>query len=262
MEKKCKKAKWLSEEALQISVKRREAKSKGEKERYKHLNAEFQRIARRDKKAFLSDQCKEIEENNRLGKTRDLFKKIRDTKGTSHAKMGLIRDRNRMDLTEAEDIKKRWQEYTELYRRDLHDPGNHDDVITHLEPDILECEVKWALGSITMNKSSGSDGIPAELFQILKHDAVKVLHSVCQQIGKTQQWPQDWKRPVFIPIPKKGNSKECSNYHTIVLISHASKVMLKILQARLQEHVNHELADVQAGFRKGRGTRDQIANIR
>ena len=134
-------------------------------------------------------------------------------------------------------------------------------MITHLEPDILECEVKWALGSITMNKASGSDGIPIELFQILNDDAVKVLHSIGQQIWKTQQWPQDWRRSVFIPISKKGNAKECSNYHTIALISHASKVMLKILQARLQQHVNHELSDVQAGFRKGRGTRDQIANI-
>ena len=177
MEKKCKKAKWLSEEGLQIAVKRREAKRKGEKERYSHLNAEFQRIARRDKKAFLSDQCKEIEENNRIGKSRDFFKKIRDTKATFHAKMGSIKDRNGMDLTEAEDIKKKWQEYTEeLYRTDLHDPDNHDGVITHLEPDILECEVKWALERITMNKSSGCDGIPVELFQILKDDAVKVLH--------------------------------------------------------------------------------------
>ena len=151
--KKCKKAKWLSEEALQIAVKRREAKSKGEKEIYKHLNAEFQRIARRDKKAFLSDQCKEIEEKNRTGKTRSL-QEIRDTKGTFHAKMGTIKDRNGMDLIEAENIKKRWQEYTEeLYKKDLHDPDNHDGVITHLEPDILECEVKWALGSITMNKA-------------------------------------------------------------------------------------------------------------
>ena len=218
---------------LTLAVKRREAKSKGEKERHTHLNAEFQRIARRDKKAFFSDQCKEIEENKRMGKTRDLFKKIRDTEGTFHAKMGLIKDRNGMDLTEAEDIKKRWQEYTQLYKKELHDPDNHDGVITHLEPDILECEVKRALESITMNKASGWDGIPVELFQILKDDAVKVLHSICQQIWKTQQWPQDWKRSVSIPIPKKGNAKECSNYRTIVLISHASKVMLKILQARL-----------------------------
>ena len=187
MEKKCKKEKWLSEEALQIAVKRREVKSKGEKERYKDLNAEFQRIARRDKKAFLSDQCKEIEEKNRMGKTRDLIKKIRDTKGIFHTKMGLIKDRNGMDLTEAEDIKKRWQEYTdELYKKDLHDPDNHNGVITHLEPDILNCEVMWALGSITMNKASRDDGIPAELFQVLK-DTVEVLHSICQKIWKTQQ---------------------------------------------------------------------------
>ena len=177
---KCKKAKWLSEEVLQIAVKRREVKSKGEKERYTHLNAEFQRITRRDKKAFLSDQCKEIEENNRMDKTKDLFKNIRDIKGTFHGKMGSIKDRNGMDLTEAEDTKKRWQEYTEeLYKKDLHDPDNHDDVIPHLESDILECEVKWALGSITSNKASGGDRIPVELFQILKNDAVKVLHSIC-----------------------------------------------------------------------------------
>ena len=162
-------------------------------------------------KAFLSDQCKEIEENNRMGKTRDLFKKIRDTKGTFHAMMGSIKDRNDMDLTEAEDIKKKWQEYTEeLYKKDIYDPDNHDAVITHthLNPDILECEVKWALGCITMNIASASDGIPVELFQILKDDAVKVLRSICQQIWKTQQWPQDWKRSVFIPIPKKSNAKE------------------------------------------------------
>ena len=170
-------------------------KSKGEKERHTHLNAEFQRIARRDKKAFLSDQCKEIEENNRMGKIRDLFKKIRDTKGTFHAKKGSIKGRNGMDLTEAEDIKKRRQEYTEeLYKKDLHDPDNHDDVITYLEPDILECEVKRALESITTNRASGGDGIPVELFQILKDDAVKVLHSICQQIWKTQEWSQDGKR--------------------------------------------------------------------
>ena len=197
-----------------------------------------------------------------MGKSRDLFKKIRDSKGTLHAKMGSIKGRNGMDLTEAEDIKKRWQEYIEeLYQKDLHDPDKHDGVIIHLEPDILECEVKWALGSITTNKARGDDGIPVELFQIPKDDAVKVLHSTCQQILKTQQWPQDRKRSVFIPIPKKGNAKECSNYYTIALISHASKVMLKILQARLQQYVNHELPDVQADFRKGRGTRDQIDNI-
>ena len=171
---------------------------------------------------------------------RNLFKKIRDTNGTFRAKMGTIKDRNSMDLTESEDIKKGQQEYTELYKKDFHDPDNHDGVITHLKPDILECEVKWALGSITTNKASGGDGIPVELFQILKDGAVKVLHSICQQIWKTQQWTQDWKRSVFIPIPKKGNAKECSNYSTIALISHTSKVMLKMLkmlQARLQQYV-------------------------
>ena len=197
-----------------------------------------------------------------MGKTSDLFKKIRDTKGAFHAKIGSIKGRNGMDLKEAEDIKKRWQEYTEeLYKKDLHDPDNQDGVVTHLEPDILPCEVKWALESITMNKASGGDRIPVEIFQILKDDALKVLHSICQQIWKTQQWPQDWKRSVFILISKKGNPRECSNYCTISLISHASKAMLKILQARLQQYVNHELPDVQAGFRKGRGTRDQIGNI-
>ena len=166
-----------------------------------------------------------------------------------------------MDLTEAEDIKKRWQEHKEeLYNEDLHSSDDHNGVITSLEPDSLECEVKWALGSITTNKAS-KGGIPAELFQVLKDDAVEVLHSICQQIWKTQQWPQDWKRSVFIPIAKKGNAKECSNYRTIAPISHASKVMLKILQARLQQYMNHELPDVQAGFRKGSGTRDQIANV-
>ena len=213
----------MSEEALP-TAERREAKGKGEKESYTHLNTQFQRIARRDKKAFLSDQCRETEENIRMGKTRNIFKKNRDTKGTFHAKMGTIKERNAMDLTEAEDIKKRWKEYMEeLYKKDLHDADNHNGVITHLEPDILECEVKWALESITMNKASGGDGIPVELFQILKDDAVKVLHSKCQQIWKTQQWPQDWKRSVFIPNPKKGNAKECSNYHTIALISHLAK---------------------------------------
>ena len=185
--KNAKKAKWLSGEALQIAVKRREVKSQGEKEKYKHLKAEFQKIVRRDKKAFFSHQCKEIEEKFRMGKTRDLFKKIRATKRTFHAKMGSIKDRNDLDLKEAEDIKKRWQEYTELYKKDIHNPNNHDGVITHLEPDILECKVKWALRSITMNKASGGDGIPVELFQILKCDAVKLPHSICQQIWKNQQ---------------------------------------------------------------------------
>ena len=184
-----------------------------------------------------------------MGKTRDLLKKTEDIKEIFHARMGTIKDRNGKNLTEAEEIKKRWQEYTEeLYKKGLNDPDNYDGVVIHLEPDILECEVKRALGSITTNKARGGSGIPSELFQILKDDAVKVLNSICQQIWKTQQWPQDWKRSVFIPIPKKGNAKECSNYHTIALISHTSKAMLKILQAKLQQNVNQELPDVQAVF--------------
>ncbi|KAF7249257.1 Testican-1 [Varanus komodoensis] len=226
--KKCKKAKWLPEEALQIAEERREAKGKGEGERYTQLNAEFQRTARRDKNAFLKEQCKEVEENNRIGRTRDLFKKIGDMKGTFHAKMGMIKDQNGRDLTEAEEINKRWQDYTEeLCKKELNVPDNHDGVVTDLKPDILECEVKWALGSLSNYKASGGDSIPAELFKILKDDAVKVLHSVCQQIWKTQQCPQDWKKSVYILIPKKGNAKKCSNYRTIALISHASKLCSK-----------------------------------
>ena len=212
----------MSEEALQIAEKRRETKGKGEKERYIHLNAEFQRTARRDEKAILSDQCKEVEENNRMGKTRDLFKKIRDTRGNFYVKMGTIKDRNGRDLTEAEDIKKRWQEYTEeLFIEYLNDPDNHTGVITHLEPDILESTVKWALGRITTNKDSGSDGIPVELFQILKDDAVKVLHSICQQIWKTQQWPQAWKSQFSSQsqrraVPKKFQTiTQLHSFHTL-----------------------------------------------
>ena len=213
MEKKCKKAKWLSEEALQIA-----------KERYKHLKAEFQRIARRDKKAFLSDQCKEIEENNRMGKTRNVFKNIRDTKGMFHAKMGLIKDRNCTDLTETEDIRKRWQEYTEkLCKKYLHCQDNHDGVITHIEPDILECEVKWALESITTSKASGDDGTLVELFQILKDGAVKVLHSIRQQIWKTQQWPQDWKRCFSFQSQRKAMPK---NAQTTTQL-HSSHMLVK-----------------------------------
>ena len=203
-----------------------------------------------------------IEENNRKGKTRDLLKKIRDTKGAFHAKMGSIKDRNGMDLTEAEDIKKRCQEYTEeLYKKDLHEPDNHNGVITHQEPDVLECEVKWALESITTNRASGCDGIPTELFHILKDDAVRVPHSNMPANLENSAVAQDGKRSVFIPIPKKGNPKECSNYRTVVLISHARKLMIKIIQARLQQYMICEIPDVQADFRKGRGTRDQIASI-
>ena len=220
--KKCKKVKWLSEEALQIAVKKRQMKGKGDQERYTNLNAEFERIARRDKKAFFSHQCRETGKQYD-GKDQRSLQQHQRYQGNISCQDGLDKGQK---WYEAEDIKK-WQEYTEeRYKKDVHDPDNHDGMITNLEPDILECEVKWALGSITKNKGSGGDGIPVELFQILKDDAVNVLHSICQQIWKTQQWPQDWKRSVFIPIPKKGNVKECSNYHTIELISHVIKVML------------------------------------
>ena len=195
-----------------------------------------------------------------MGKTRDLLKKIGDTKGQSHAKLSTIKDRNGKKLTEAEGVGGKHTQKN-CTKRDLNDPDNHDGVITHLEPDILECEVKWALGSATTNKGSGVDGISAKLSKILKDDAVEVLHSICQEIWKTQHWSPDWKRSVFIPILKKGNAKECSNYHTVTLISHGSKVMLKIPQARLQYYMNWELPVIQAGYRKGRRTRDQIANI-
>ena len=197
-----------------------------------------------------------------MGKTRDLFKKIKDTKGIFHANMSTMKVRNGREVTEAEDIKKRCKNTRKnCTKKKISNPDNHNGVITHLESDILECEVKRALERITTIKASGGDGIPVELFQILKADAVKVLHSIYQQIWKIQQWPQDWKKSIFILITKKGNTKECSNYCTIVLISHTSKVMLKIFQPRPQQYMNHELPDVQAGFRKGRGTRDQIANI-
>ena len=193
-----------SEKDLQVAEKRRKAKGKAEKERYTHLNAKFQRISRRDKKALLGHQCKEIEGKNRMGKTRDLFKMIRDTKGTFHAKTGSIKNRNCRDLTETEDIKKRWQEYTEeLYKKDLHDQDNHDGVITDLEPDILECEVKWALGCITKNKASGVDGILVELFQILKDDNMKVLHSICQQIWENSAVATGLEKVSFHSNPKE-----------------------------------------------------------
>ena len=189
-----------------------------------------------------------------MGKTRDRFKKIGDTQGNiSHKDGHDKKNRNSKDLTEAEDNKNRWKEYTEkLYQKTINDQNNHDGVITHLKPDIWECEVKWALGSITTNKASGGNRIAAEIFKIVKDAAATVLHSICQQIWKTQQWPQDWKRSVFIPIPKKGNARN---------VQTASKIMVRIFQARLQQYVNRELPDVQAGFRKGRGTRDHITDI-
>ena len=197
-----------------------------------------------------------------MGKTRNLFKKIWSYQGNISCKDGHDTCRNSKDLTEAEEIKKQWQEYTEtLYKIGLNNPDNNNSVVTQLELDILECKVNWALGIIMINKTSGTDWIPAELFQIWKDDANKVLHSICQQVWKTQQWTQEWKMSVFIPIPKKSNAKECSSYHTVVLLSQDSKVMFKIFHSRLQQYVNQELPDVQAWLRKGRGTRSQIANI-
>ena len=202
----------------------------------------------------MNEQCKEIEENNRMGRMRLLFKKIGDMKGIFHARMGTIKDRNGKDLTEAEEIKKRWQEYTEeLYKNVSNDLDNHNGVVTHLEPDILECEVEWALKRITTNKAREGDSIPAELFQILRDDGIKVLHSIYQQICRTQQWPQDWKSCFY----SSSKERQCQRMFKLPY----NCIMLKILQARLQQYINQELPDVRAGFRRGRGTRDQIANI-
>ena len=212
-----------------------------------------------DKKAFLSDQCKETEENSRMGKTSNLFKKNRNTKGILHAKMGSMKERNSMDLTEAGDIKKRWQEHREkLYKKDLHDPDNQNGVTTHIEPDIVECEVKGALGSITTNTTSGGDGIPVELFQILKDDAVKVWHSICQQFRKLSRGHRTGKGQFSFQSQRKAMPK---NVQTTAQLHSSHTLVLKILQARLQQYMNREFPDDQAGFRKGRGTRDQIANI-
>ena len=205
-----------------------------ERESYIQLNIEFQKIARRDKKAFFDEQCLIIEGNNKRGKTRDLFRKTGNIKEEFHPKVGTIKGKNGRDQVDAEEIKKRWKEsIKELYKKDLNEPDYYDGMVSHPEPDILECKVKWALRSTAVNKASGCDEISAELFKILKDDAIKVLHSLCQQIWKTQQWPQDWKRSILIAIPKKGSTKERANHQTIALISHASKVMLKILHARL-----------------------------
>ena len=222
--KEMQKSKMAVWEGLTNSCEKKRSESKGEKERYKHLNADFQRTARRDKKAFLTDQCKEIGENNKMGKTRDPLMKIRNTKGTFHAKMGSIKDRNGMDLTQAKDIKKRWQKYTEeLYKKDLHNPDNHDGVITHLESDILKCEIKWALGSITMSKASGSDGIPVELFQILEDDAVKVLHSICQQIWKLSSAHRTGNGQFSFQSQRKAMSKNAQ----ITAQLHSSHMLVK-----------------------------------
>ena len=209
-------------------------KSKRERERYIKLNTDFQRTAQRDKKAIFNEECIKLEENNIRGKTEDLFRKVGDAKGAFCPKMSMLKDVNCRDLVDAEEIKKRWKEYMEkLYKKDPNELDYLNGVVSHPEPDILKSKVKWALGNSAGNKASGCDGIPIELFKTLKDDAIKVLYSLCQQIWKTQQWPQDWNRPILIPIPKKGSTKECANHRTIALISHASKVMFKILHARL-----------------------------
>ena len=219
-------------------------------------NLEFQRTARRGKKAFFNEQCLIIEENNKGGKSRDLYRKIGNINGAFCPKVGTVKGNNSRDLVDAEEIKMRWKEYIEeLYRTDLNEPDYYDGVASHPGPDILECEVRWALRSTAINKATGCDEIPAELFTSLKKDAIRVLHSLFQQLWKTHQWPQDWNRSILIPVPKKGSTKECANHRTITIISHASKVMLKVLHARLQHYVNQELPDAQTGFRKGRGTR-------
>ena len=202
-----------------------------------HAVYEFQRIVRRDKKTFFNERCLIIEENNKRRKTGDPVRKVGNTNGTFCPKMGTIKDKNDRDRAEAEEIMKRWKEYTELYKKDLNEPDYYDGVVSHPEPDILECKVKWALRRTAVNKARGYDEIPAELFKSLKDDAIKVLHSLCQKIWMTQQWPQDWKMPVFIPDPKKGSTRECADHWTVALLSHASKVMLKILHARLQHYV-------------------------
>lgn len=262
--KKSTKAKWLSVDALRIAEeRRRNAKGNGDKQEFSRLNGELQKMARRDKDKSMNDQCQEIEDDDRKEKTRDLFKKINQIKSTFYANAGTVKDKQGKDLTEKNYIKKRWSEYTEeLYKNDTKTTNGFDDLITELEPDILDSEVKWALQNIGTNKAAGVDGIPIELFSILQDDAVNVLLAVCQQVWKTQQWPKDWRRSIYVSIPQKGNAKECSNYRTIALISHASKAMLKILQARMEQYMTRELSDVQAGFKRGRGARDLIANIR
>ena len=237
--KKSTKAKWLSEKALQVAEERREVKSKGEREKHIQLNAEFQKKAGRDKKAFINEQCLVIKENNKRGKTRDLFRKIENLRGAFCPKMGTIKGQNGRDLVDAEEIKKRWKEYTkELCKKDLNDPNYYDGMVSYPKPDIVECKLKWALRNTAINKASACDEIPAEQFRSLKNNAIKVLHSLCQQIWKTQQWPQDWKMSILIPVPKKGSTKECANHWIVAFISHASKVMLKILHARFQHYVN------------------------
>ncbi|CAF1396827.1 unnamed protein product [Adineta steineri] len=262
-QKKQKRAKWLSDDTLKVAEERRKEKSNNDRTTFSILNAKFQRMARRDKDIYMNQQCKEIEENNRKGRTRDLFKKVKEIKGNVQAKWSAIQDKHGNDLTEKEAIKKRWQEYTEeLYKKDPIITAIYNSAVTEPKLDILESEIKWALDNIAKNKAPRVDEISIALLKVLKDDAAKVMLPLCQKIWRTKQWSKDSKRSIYIPIPKKGSAKDCSNYRTIALISHDSKIILKMIQARIQQYMDRELPDVQAGFRKGRGTRDQIANIR
>ena len=261
---KKKKAKWMSNKTLEIAMKRREVKAFKDVTLIKELNKDFQREARMDKEQYYNRICTELEEENRCGRTRSVFQKIREIKKKFQPRIDLINDATGRLITEAAQIKRRWKEYTEdLYKKDK---DNAQDTMAEVayaqEPMIMECEVRSALRSLPRRKATGVDGIATEILLATEEESVKALTRLCQQIWQTTQWPRDWKRSVYIPIPKKGDMKECTNYRTISLISHASKVMLKIIQRRLQPFVERELPDTQAGFRKGRGTRDIIADAR
>ena len=254
---------WLSTEAIEVAKRRREARIKRREADVRRLNSEFQRQARRDKENFLQERCKKIEENSRLGRTRDLYKDVKELTGTFRPKTGVINNSAGQTVTEAEEIKKQWEEYTkELYRRD---PDMPDTFLPHEyddEPNILESEVRSAMKALPNHKSAGLDNIPIEFFKPPNEEIVRVFTILCNKIWSSKCWPEDWKTSIYIPIFKKGDRKECANYRTIALISHASKIMLKILQQRIESYICPELPDEQAGFRKERGTRDHISNIR
>ncbi|CAF3391752.1 unnamed protein product [Rotaria socialis] len=260
---KKKKNNWISSSTLEIAKKRREAKANGNRQVITKLNADFQRAARKDKEKQIMQECEKVEEYNKKGMTRDLFKKIKYFRGQFIPRNGTLTDQNGKHLINGDEIKNKWKQYTEeLYKKEINGTGNLELDNYELEPDILESEVKFAIETLANGKAPGHDGIPIECFKAIKEDAVKILTKLCQQIWKTQKWPQDWKTSLLIPIPKNGNAKDCSNYRTIALISHASKIMLKIIQRRLEPFLEREMPVTQAGFRKGRGTRDQIANLR
>jgi exonuclease III len=260
---KKKKSKWLSEQAIKIADERRKMKARGDVQGMRRLNADFQRQARKDKETYLNKECMEIEENNKRGRTRDLFKKIRDITGKFTPRIGVMKNRDGKDLGEEFEIKKRWKEYTEeLYMKDSNSSDIHQEIDYTVEPMILESEVRWAMNELADRKSPGDDGLPIELFKAAGEDSIQVLTALCQQVWKKIAWPKEWKRSVFIPIPKKGDSRECANNRTIALLPHASKVLLKVLQGRLEPYMEREMPAEQAGFRRGRGTRDQIANLR